>query len=327
MDAEIYFRTTETQQGGRSRQFNDQYIVSEPFVSISKPFFKNKKVKTISIYDENNLLVLNKIIELDTAEYFVIFKNYESHNCSLKIKEYYVKETLMRIDSLFYFTLKRKDETNCYISLSKMYKNGSLLNKEYNFYNEKYLNVLFEKKDQWIIDLSNVILVGQDKILFLSKNLKADYKQDVFYHCDSRLTKGYSINPDESTNEVIKYLRSEKLLKKDITKIKNAIGNPIKLPPFSEPIFWLRGNSTAHCGGSRGHRGYQFNQEPSIKRNVSTANPKGMNDTTFLEYYPLNTEKVIRKPTHTNCEHYLKGWSCTPVRRAILIYKYTYFAE
>lgn len=282
--------------GGFSFRFNDRYTMGPDVGVLLKggSFYRSKNVKKILVYSNNNKLAY--LIELDTAGniitsgfktsfYFTTTSIRKATDPHIYVQSYYKDSILMRTDSLFskeityrhYDTIMRFSHKEQVI-----YKTGSLLNEQNDYYNTTYLHKRIEEKNLFRIRRRNVVGIKTKRHVFLSRKLPVDFEtQRLYVTCKSIEVSIFTANKDGLDIDTLK------LAKHPFYRSyhpKREIKNLVSGEDFYEPSHY---EEPWDCGSGRRYK----QQESPIYGFTSGAN--GLYDTYYREYYPYETDTVL----------------------------------
>lgn len=194
----------------------------------------------------------------------------------------------------------------------KSYKTGNLINSRNYHYNYYYLQ---EEKTN---TAGFEYLYFQNNLPFdITKQIKSSfyeqYKSDSMY-----LTKAFQ-NTSEFTCSIYP---PEKALKNYAFGKHHFVKKHYKKP---KTHYYVQGENfveperlSSTCG---------FIHSEKFSKRVITKNENGLNDTVFIDSYPLENGGFCIKPKDANCDFYLKGRSGVPERFPLYAFRYEYFDE
>ena len=239
------------------RKFNDRFVYKDNFILKSTALYKLKKVNKIEVYDSNNDLCW--MAELDTAgnilkkgslssNYFITNEtlNKNEHGHSL-ITSYFYNQKLIRVDTtvISLFSFKKADTIINFTRTQVMiYKNGSLINEQNDYYNKLLINKPIKYKP---IITYNFIKIKNKQANSFKKKFRTNYDTSIFYKClIQTYDNDFSSTIDSGkTNIEYKKLRKHPFVKNYRSKdSKKCISDGER---FEEPTEFIRIN-TYRCG-------------------------------------------------------------------------------
>lgn len=260
------------------RKFNDRFVYKDNFILKSTALYKLKKVNKIEVFNENNVLCW--MAEFDTAgnilkkgslssNYFITNEtvNKNEHGHSL-ITTYFYNQKLIRVDttviSLFSF---RKADTIINFTRTQVmiYKNGSLINEQNDYYNKLYINKPIKYKP---IYTYNIVKIKNKLANSFKKKFRTNYDTSIFYKC---LIQTYDNDFSSTIDSGKTYVEYKKLRKHPFVKNYRSKDSKKCISDgecFEEPTEFIRINNF-RCGtaiynemenSKRISKGYNLNE-------------------------------------------------------------------
>ncbi|MCC6186450.1 MAG: hypothetical protein IT256_04790 [Chitinophagaceae bacterium] len=321
-------------------KFSDRFIPSSEFsFNDSNQVFKKNRVKSVSVMYAKPKRQEGKVlyrIRFDTAgkiisQYFITnwklysvqFDTFVSEKNRIFTRQvfklpfesrYFAFDSLkklLQVDSLIeeVCNYKNNDTQIHFITIkNKSYKTGELINSRNSYYNHNFFEdrridfdafELLHFRDNFPSDITKTI----------SNSFYQHYKEDSIY-----LTKysQYSMDFNSSKTLSQRQIKKHPFIKANYKK--QAVNYYVEGESFVEPKRYI-----GRCGFR--------NQIDTFKRMNISKNKKGLDDSVFIEYYPIQKDSVCHKPKDPYCDFYLKGRSGIPKREPIYVFRYEYFDE
>ncbi|MEI7979299.1 MAG: hypothetical protein WCI53_10680 [Bacteroidota bacterium] len=259
-------------------KYNDRFVYKDNFILKSTALYKLKKVNKIEVLNENNVLCW--MAEFDTAgnilkkgslssNYFITNEtvNKNEHGHSL-ITSYFYNQKLIRVDTtvISLFSFKKADTMiNFTRTQVTIYKNGSLINEQNDYYNKLYINKPIKYKP---INTYNIIKIKNKLANSFNKKFRTNYDTSTLYKClIHTYDNDFSSTIDSGkTNIEYKKLRKHPFVKNYRSKdSKKCISDG---ECFEEPTEFIRINNF-RCGtaiynemeySKRISKGYNLNE-------------------------------------------------------------------